>query len=361
MGKKLYLLGCCVLLLTVGGCTSTPEKPPPSPIPNGDRPADQALPTEEEEKDIMPPSSLNPGSPEVVVDSAPGGPPPSAPSPAPDPELSKIAQETQDFIRGKLVENVTGLPVKGVLLKAARTVDFLESFDWGALYPPSFAVEYEKSITRPVKNKLKSHFERNELASLKDPELLKPAEPSDFWCADCVLGFAPHPSFSDEESRFVTRSREVYQSLWKLNPLNEQAARARKCALKAFQNGNYFYQTDMEHKVHRAEALYLAALSLQDVAAGHLQGPGRPVYEFCTGKDLLTGRPLSEEEAAGRLNPNLFNHPPTLGVISGERLKKERFFGYHFWLWDLDPPLFTHARLVSFLKPMQIKPKTQKE
>ena len=152
---------------------------------------------------------------------------------------------------------------------------------------------FEGEIVDPVKKKLKATHSRTELGLLEEP-LEKPDDdstPYQFQFADTEL--------SEEEKNDPLRQPHkyirLYRRLWHANPFHEQGILARKCGLAAVEVADIKMLTELPRE---AEIFYKSALAMEKIAIfGVLpKKMERSIYEHCTGKNLITGKVLTDAE-----------------------------------------------------------------
>ena len=172
---------------------------------------------------------------------------------------------------------------------------------------------FEKEIMGPVKESLRNNYGRAELGLLKDSELIKgpDGEAYQFQSIKQPLSF-PDLQIDSQSHKFI----RVYNGLWYSHPFHEQGVLARKCGLAALEVAD---QTMMTPLIQKADILYISASALEEIVIfGVLPSDTRRgIYELCTGRNLITGAVLTDEDiSALPIDESYFNEHSVSGLFN---------------------------------------------
>lgn len=233
--------------------------------------------------DSPPPS---PASPPAVLASPPASPasPPAASDSFPEQPSSEdkqaFGQALEEFnkARQKLENQIKQLEpvIQSRLLAEDRWQEEIMEVLQESL--PLAAQLYNQEIKQPLYERLRSQHERAVLGLLENKELSLPQE-------------EPYV-FQSSEGEFLSKIQTLYRRLRAAHPFHEQGVLARECSLKEIKKAD---QEFSQGRKETAQPRYRSAQALASIVLGELpEGPARSAYEFCTNKNLLTGRGITE-------------------------------------------------------------------
>ena len=213
------------------------------------------------------------------------------------PSVLEEQRRAQRIVRGFMTDHVEnklntlldqiGTIERPLTRHADRTIQKLLPFT-GPYTPQSL---FEEEITKPAKEALKDSYNRTELGLLKDPGLMKEPVGEVYQFQSVEQVSASDLQANPQPHKFV----RVYDKLWHSFPFHEQGILSRKCGLEALEAAD---QAMLKSLISTADILYLAASAFEEmVTFGILPNDtGRSIYELCTGRNLLTGTLLTNED-----------------------------------------------------------------
>ncbi len=161
-----------------------------------------------------------------------------------------------------------------------HTAQSTENINLDPILDSDYSRLYKKRVENAVRENLKLKYNRHELAFLKDEHLTQPEE-------------KPY-EFKSLNGKFLDKAQALYNKLYQSNPYHRQGILARSCGLSMLTIADKEYK-----KAHvKAQIAHDMANIMEGIVLGVVLPPlgvkkldiKKPIYELCTGKNLLTGQ-----------------------------------------------------------------------